>query len=178
MKIFDMQTDLISYKYPLLKIIVCLFMYPVLLFRNHIFHITNKWLNLAFTIVSVILVIGGVLCLYISVFEIFETYSNRKESKKGRRISPSKKLSIEEIVDIARRDDIVEIEIVCDGAIVKIGASSDAKPSKYVFFDKRYYIGVQEYDTIEAFQERMVDLQNNGYIDVLSIDGVPVAKMK
>lgn len=67
MKIFNIQTDLISYKYPLFKIIVCLFMYPILLFRNRIFGITNKWLDLVFTIVTAIFVIGGgavFLCFY------------------------------------------------------------------------------------------------------------------
>lgn len=118
------------------------------------------------------------LCFYVSIIELYYTHSNRKDSNKTINIQTTKKLSVEEIVNMARRDDIVEIETVQDGAIVKIGASADIKPSTYVFFDKRYYIGKQEYDTIESFQERLTDLADNGNFDVLSIDGVPVEKVK
>ena len=80
MKLFEVQTDLTSYTYPVVKIIICLAVISLSLLRNRIFQFSNTWVNVTVTLLCFVLTIAGILCLYISVGEVFHTSTNRKNA--------------------------------------------------------------------------------------------------
>ena len=82
MKIFEAQKNLTSYNYPLIKILICILLVAVCLFRNRLCDISVRWLEICLSVVAVAVTIPPILCVYISCGELMETYYNRKERKK------------------------------------------------------------------------------------------------
>ena len=82
MKIFELQTKGTRYTYPLIKIIVSLLIIFFGIFRNRIFTISIVWLNILVTLIFLVAGVAAVLCIYISVGELFYVRKNRKEIKK------------------------------------------------------------------------------------------------
>lgn len=82
MKIFTMQKDLTSYRYPLIKIVICILLLAVCIFRNRLIDISVRWLEICLSVVAFAVTIPAILCVYISCGELMETYYNRKERKK------------------------------------------------------------------------------------------------
>ena len=85
MKIFEVQKNLTSYRYPLIKIVICILLVAVCLFRNRLFDISVRWLEICLSVVAFAVTIPAILCVYISCGEMMETYYNRKERKKKRK---------------------------------------------------------------------------------------------
>ena len=74
---------------------------------------------------------------------------------------------------MTNENDILEIELLLEGNIVKIGVSSDYDYRKRPeFFDKRYYIGDTEYLSPAEFSHAFAKLSNQTLQTVLRIDGV------
>ncbi len=82
MKLFELQTDMTSYAYSVVKIIICLTVIIFSILRNRIFQFSNTWLNAIVTLLCFVLTIASILCLYISVGEVFHTRANRKNTNK------------------------------------------------------------------------------------------------
>ena len=59
---------------------------------------------------------------------------------------------------------------------MQIGASSACKANSAVFFDRRFYIGENEYLTIEKFKEELLKYAVDNEIYVATIDGVKAEK--
>ena len=78
MKIFTMQKDLTSYRYPLIKIVICILLVAVCLFRNRLFDISVRWLEICLSVVAFAVTIPAILCFYISCGEWLETCYNGK----------------------------------------------------------------------------------------------------
>jgi len=171
-KLFEVQTNLTTYKYPIVKILICLTIIILSLVRNMIFQISNPWINAAITLLCFVLAMPSFLCIYISVGELFIAYENRKN--KNCRASDLKQLTIEAVAKIVSENDIVEIEVCINNKIVKIGASADCKYTSSVFEDKLYYISSSEYETVELFTEALVELFPQGTMPVSKIDGLPL----
>lgn len=171
MKIFEPQTNLTSYAYPITKILTCLATIVISIERDHIYRIQNTWLNVIVTLICLVLTLAGAMCIYISAGELFYVHENRKKAD----VDPSKakQLSIETIEKIVSENDIVEIEVYTGNKTIKIGASADCKYSSSVFEDKLYYIAKTEYQTIEQFTEALAELFPQKSVPVLKIDDLP-----
>ncbi len=170
-KLFKLQTDLKSFKYPVLKIIICLSVIAVSIFRNSIFQVGNGWINIIVILLCLAFTLASILCLYISVGEIFHTYVNRK--KENCQFSKIKQLTIGTISEIVSQNDIVEIKVRKDEKTIKIGASADCEYTSSVFKDKLFYLSSSEYETVEQFTEALLELFPEGNVPVLEIDGLP-----
>lgn len=172
MKLFEVQTDLTSFTYPVVKILICMSVIIFSIVRNQIFRFSSSWANAVVSILCFVLTIISILCLYISVGELFHTASNRRNTY----YHPLdvKQLTIAAVTKIVSENDIVEIEVCTDDKTIIIGASSECKYSSSVFEDKLFYISSSEYDTIELFTEALIDLFPNGIIPVSKIDGLPL----
>ena len=154
------------------KIIIFL---PVIVFclvRNQIFRFSNPWANFAVTLLCFVLTIVSILCLYISIGELFDTYENRKHT--NYQSTDAEQLTIEAVTKIVSENDIVEIEVCTDNQTIKIGASSDCKYSSSIFTDKLFFISSSEYETIEQFTEALNELFPEGIIAVSKIDDLPL----
>ena len=79
-------------------------------------------------------------------------------------------IPIDKVISLSEENDIIEFMIIADDKKIKMGASSDYEYNK--FFDKRYYIGKQEYENIAEFRERVQEISDTGTLKVVSIDGV------
>ena len=172
MKLFELQTDLTSFTYPVVKTIICLSVILFSIVRNRIFSFSSAWANVVVTIVCFVLTIVSILCLYISIGELFHTHSNRMNI--NYQPLDVKRMTIEAVIKIVCENDIVEIEVSTDNKTIKIGASSECKYSSSIFEDKLFYISSSEYDTIELFKEALIDLFPKGIIPVSRVDGLPL----
>lgn len=172
MKLFEVHTDLTSFTYPVVKIIICLSVIILSFARNRYFRFSNPWIEFGVALLCFVLLVASILCLYISVGELFHTCANRKNI--NNQPSDVKQLTIEAVTKLVSENDIVEIEVYTDEKAIKIGSSADCKYSSSVFTDKLFYISSSEYDTIELFAAALVNLFPNGMIPVSKIDGLPL----
>lgn len=171
MRLFEVQKDLTSYTYPVVKIIISLSVIVLSLLRNRIFQFSNSLVNVTVTLFCCILTIASILCLYISVGEAFHTSTNRKNA--NYQSSEIRPVTIGVISKIVSENDIVEIEACKNNKIIKIGASADCEYSSSVFKDKLFYISGSEYKTVELFAEALLELFPDGIVPVLKIDDLP-----
>lgn len=79
MKIFEMQQGLTSYKYPIIKLLICTVLVLVCIFRRSLFVITIKWLDICVSVLATALCIAALLCIEISCCEMLQVYINRKK---------------------------------------------------------------------------------------------------
>lgn len=172
MKLFELQTHLTSFTYPVVKIIICLSVIILGLVRNRIFRFSHSWANAAVTILCFVLTMVSILCLYISIGELFHTHANRKNI--NYQCSDAKQLTIEAVTKIVSENDIVEIEVFIDNKPIKIGASAECKYTSSIFENKLFYISSSEYKTIEQFTEALIELFPKGIIPVSKIDDLPL----
>ena len=87
-----------------------------------------------------------------------------------------KTFKMEYVISLVEKNDIVEIEIKTQGQVIRIGASSDCKQGSSVFFDKRFYIGEEEYETLDLFEKALSHYAANGELRVITIDGIKVER--
>ena len=88
------------------------------------------------------------------------------------------KTTIDDIRKLVTRDSIIEILILTTDGVVKIGASADNLFNSSTFFDKRYYIEEMEFIECEDFIRELRRFTIDRIVNVLSIDGIPVNKVK
>ena len=81
MKLFELQTKLTSYTYPLIKITFSLLIILLSIFHDEFFTISIAVLNFMATLLCLIATIASILCIYISVGELFYVRENRKAKK-------------------------------------------------------------------------------------------------
>jgi len=172
MKLFEVQTKLTSFTYPVVKIVICLSVIILSLARNRIFRFSNSWANAVVTLLCFVLTMASILCLYISIGELFHTRANRKNI--NYQFSDVKQLTIEAVTKIVSENDIVEIEVCANNKTIKIGASAECKYTSSIFEDKLFYISSSEYETIELFTEALIELFPKGIIPVIKIDDLPL----
>ena len=171
MKLFEVQTDMTSFAYPVVKIIICLTVIIFSILRNRIFQFSNAWLNAIVTLLCFLLTIASILCLYVSVGEVFHTSANRKNT--NYQFSEIKQMTIGTITKIVSENDIVEIDVCKDKKVIKIGARADCEYASSVFKDKLFYISSSEYESIDQFVNALLELFPKGSVPVLKIDDIP-----
>ena len=86
--------------------------------------------------------------------------------------SDAERIAFSAIMKLLSENDILELELLHNGAVLKIGVSSDydhrRKPE---FFDKRYYIEETEYLSPAEFSCAFASLSTQTMLTVLRIDG-------
>ena len=75
------------------------------------------------------------------------------------------------VAALAEENDIVELRLLHGSRTVTAGSSSDYTPQKG-FFDKRYYVGSKEMETIDDFRRALEPYAPGSTVTVLTIDGV------
>ena len=175
-KFFSLQTDMTGYAYPLTKIAVSLLIIIFSIFRNRLFEIHMKPLNIAFSVVCVMATLAAILCIYIAVPEVYYVSKNRKAKNKDSKSVQTVPFELGRILSLVKENDIIEFEIKSNNSIVKLGASSDSKHGSSHFFDKRFYIEEWEYINAEEFEKELLKYAEGGKIDVIKVDGIKAEK--
>ena len=78
---FSMNKTIRSYWYPSIKIIICLFILIILVFRNRIFANQSNLFQLLIPVIALILCICAILAIYVSIAEIIFIHYRRKDRK-------------------------------------------------------------------------------------------------
>lgn len=174
MDIFHIDSNLKSYIYPAVKIFIFVLILLVLINRGHIIHIDNKIVNIIIGVLCTIVGIVCIYCTYISAFELFEVHGSRTKTVNiyTEAIERSEVYSTDEIVSLVKNNDIIEIRIISNDKIIKIGSSSDCKVGSSKFFNKLFYVDKKEFIKIEDFRDTIQLYSDSGQITVITIDGV------
>lgn len=171
-KIFEVNNELKSYTFPVIKILLCLVLFFILFNRDKLFPFADKHLSVVATILSLALVVICIFCTYVSIAEMIELHDRRVDNQRNIEKLDCKQYSIENIVSLIEKEDILEVQIKVQQEIVKIGCISDNNWSTNKFFDKVYYCDGTEYESIEAFRKVIHAYTTDGMLDVISIDGI------
>ena len=157
-----------------MKIIVSFALIVFVIFRDNLFVISSALINFAITFLCVAVTIFSILCIYISAFELYYVRENRRKPNLENLLT--KPFPLERVISLVKENDIIEFEIKTNDAVLKIGAGSDCKISDSVFFDKRFFIGKDEYSTSAEFEKELFQYCTNGTINVITIDGIKADK--
>ena len=168
-KLFALQTNLTSATYPMVKMIIALLVIVLAFVISMHFTMSVTWVDFAIRLICVVSTLASVLRIYISIGELIVVRENKKDSSKAQL---GKTFKMEYVISLIEKNDIVEIEIKMQGQVIRVGASSDCKAGSSVFFDKKYYIGDDEYETLELFEKALPRYATNGELRVISIDGI------
>lgn len=172
--LFNMRSandELTSYKCPVIKVLFYVVWWTMWLCRGYVFNYDSIAKEIIDYIVSALMLPVMAACPSIALAEMIFVYENKETEKKLKR-KKAYDMPVDKIVSLSEENDIIEFMIVTDDKRIKIGASSDCENNGFTFFDKRYYIGKQEYENIAEFRERVQEISDNGTIKVVSIDGV------
>lgn len=87
--------------------------------------------------------------------------------------SDAEQIAVSALLKLMSENDILEIDLLINENVVKIGVSSDYDRRKTPeFFDKRYYIRETEYLSPADFSQAFSKLSSQAIQTVLQIDGV------
>ncbi len=180
MKLFASQKALKSYLIPAVKIIICVAIILLSIYRNKLYIFLDIKLEGFFEIFEkiVFLIIGivSIWTIYMSMIKIYYIHEDRKKmiEKDNAKFLKGKTYSLNEIVLLLEKNDIIEIKIKAGEKIFEIGSSSDCKAGSNNFFDKRFYMENVEYKNLDTVIDELKGYAENGYITVISIDEVTV----
>ena len=175
-KLFELQTNLTNYTYPLTKIVVSTLIILFSIFRNSLFVISSNPLNFLVKLLCLIAMLASVLCIYIAVGELFYVYKNRKAKQGDVEFAKTTAFDLERVINLVKENDIIEFEIKTTSGIITAGSSSDCKVGDSVFFDKRFYIKENEYLTVDEFEKEILRYMIDGKLNVIAIDGIKAEK--
>lgn len=163
------------YIFPILKIIFFSLLIVLLINRNYLVRINSYFWNTVFSIVCFIIVILLSLCIYLAVGEIILLSERRAKANMDTEtiISYCKYFSVDHVLSLIELNDIIEISIISNNRIIKIGASSDCCPGSSEFFNKSYFINDMDNVTIEYLCETINNFSVNGKVCVVAIDDEP-----
>lgn len=122
------------------------------------------------------IIFTGMFFLIVLPGEFGDVYDNTRPFNPDK--DRGKKYSLNTVINMIKKNDIIEFKIIVDNQFVNIGASSDYLNSNNSFFDKSYYINDIEFNDIEEFQERVSLFCKKEKLSVYSIDGVRQATKK
>ncbi|MBQ6877731.1 MAG: hypothetical protein IJO22_04950 [Oscillospiraceae bacterium] len=166
-KIFPKDT----YTFPVIKIIVCVLLWPAVWFRRNFYDVSieTEFIGIIIRLAlwySIPVAIGSIL-------EIRETYQkNHKKAKTTKKKTKTKELSIADIIKLSEKNDIIEIKAIINDEYILLGSSSECKTIGYEFYNKIYYIEEKEFETIESFENELKMLFPDNSVEVAKIDGV------
>lgn len=174
MKLFRCDKKIETYKFPAIKIVLCSLLVVLLISRNYLIYINNSLWKTIIDIVCFQVVILSILCIYLSVGEIILLNERKKEGKINieNDRKHSKTYSVDYILSLLEKNDIVEISILSKDQIIKLGASSDCYPGRSHFYNKNYYVNNKNDITIEELRGIINNYSTKGKVCIIAIDGV------
>lgn len=174
MRIFKCDENQKSYVYSILKILVCVILIIITVNRKRFIQCENLFSDIIIGVVSVLVVVASLLCIYTSVAEMILIHENKEHNKKDMvySITNSTEYHVNDIVSLLVSNDIIDIEIVLNDGIINIGSASDCHVSDSQFFDKVYYFNDEEFTSLDDFRVKLISISPNGYIKVVAIDGI------
>ncbi|MBR2615633.1 MAG: hypothetical protein IKC69_03030 [Clostridia bacterium] len=176
MKLLKPNFDRDSYRVPIIKIVLCCIVIGLCCTRNSFLKIDNLLLSFLLTVVSLFLLIISILSISTATTEIIAL----KERRDYNRLDPKEAYekgvdySLNEILALLKSNEVVEILIVFEKKIVKVGSSAESKPGVSELFNKVYYFkDISCTVSPEEIEKRIEPYGQNGKYRVFSIDGVP-----
>ena len=167
---FELNPNTNSLIVPITKILLCVVLMIVFFYRDRIFPISNKVLDMALVIIFTCV---SILIIYISIAEIIELHYKSKDSQVSSKKSDIFNISKEEILDLLDKNDCMDITVLNDDNIIHIGVASDNHAGDSAYFGKMYYIDTEFYETCESFEETIEQLSDGSdYLRVIMIDDV------
>ena len=167
---FHVNSELKSYRYPIIKILVCLLLIVLTVVGLNFLYTERVILNFVFSLVRAGAVLVFVFCISISFAEMVIIGDRSAETKIAQR-KFADVYSIDQIRALAEKNDIVEIVILFHGKTVKLGSSAECKNGSATFFNKRFYVGDKEFAEIDSFVREVQNYAECGKYTVVSIDG-------
>lgn len=172
MNVFKCNENLKSYTYPIVKILISVLIILVTINSSRFIPIdqTKIFMESSIRIISVGFVVSSIMCIYISASEMILIHENRKSKVLLR--SVSKEYSIDELVSMVEKNDIIEIEIFVNNNLSKVGSSCNSYRYDSNLTDKLYYIDKNEFIDINEFKSSLFLYSINGKVAVHAIDGI------
>lgn len=170
---FSMDETIHSYWYPIIKIIICLFILVIWFLINRIFADQSNLLQLLMTIISLIVCLCSILAIEVSICEIISIQDRSNDKKEQLHSSDYKTVdaSIDQILDLFKNNDCMDIKLLFDSKIVHIGVASDNNVKDNIFFNKVYYIENEEFETLKPFEDALVRLKHSEkHLKIIEID--------
>lgn len=146
--------------------------------RNLLFSVNDTTISTIFSIIAGLIGIVSILGIYVNIAKVFSIYEKRNRTMIDRRKLEGEVKTIEEVLSLLEKNDIIEILITTDTELIVFGTSSNSKQSDSFFFDKQFYFQEYENVSVEFIENRLKDVSDNGCVKVVSIDGVPVCPPK
>ncbi len=183
MKFFKVNLGLKSMKLPLFRIVISILLFVLCYNRNRIIPTENKILTSLGTVVTVGVIVIGFYCIFISVTEIIEMKSKKKDPSD---LPPFEKRdwTTEKLFSFLEESDIIDIVVEHAGSRLKIGTKSDYGrtnrfSSEKSFFDKCYYIEEAEYEKLSDFIEQFQTVIQADVVTILyvGIDDMPLDRL-
>ena len=176
---FGVNETIHSYWYPLIKIVICLFFLTITFFINRIIVTDSNLLRIIMTIIAFIILICSILAIYVSIGEMIIIHDKNSNTKEQMQHCEYKTVdaSIDQVLDLLRNNDCMDIKVLIDSRIVHIGSASDNNVKDNIFFNKAYYIYDNWYETVEPFAKALTRLSifdNN--LKIIEIDGLSPLK--
>lgn len=180
LKWFEFNRDVKTYKFPILKICVCSL---VMLLLIAIFPVRKALSSFWDDAIGVLSALVGFLCIFciaLSFCEIISVSENREIEKLDKKtaLAKSKTFLLDDVLSLLKSNDIIDILIFSNEQFIKIGSSSESVRGSSRFFNKRYYLGDEEFESFEDFSEILRSHSQNDSLCVVTIDGLPVTKKK
>lgn len=137
-KLFSFQDGLTSFTYPVVKIVISLALLISAMLCARIVDFSNPLANLAFKVLYCAFAMACILCLIISIREFFSVISNRKSAHASPR--DGKALTIQAVVELVSRHDIIDIEACRSNKTIKLGSSAESEYRGAPLKNKLFYI--------------------------------------
>lgn len=173
---FKCDESITSYTRPIFKIICCCILIVLLINR---WDFNNSYINVFLTVVGFVVMILAILRIYLSFAEMLLLHERRTEAKIGinKAMKYSEEYTVENIISILGKNDIVDILILVKNQIIKLESSSENFPESSEFINKKYSID-EHFVELEEIKEKLTAFTVNDKICVISIDGLPPSKTK
>lgn len=172
MSIFKLSVEGTSYKWPLIKLMVCISILVVIFFRKTIISAGEYAIILALNVICGVLMFPLILCILISIIEFGYVFNNKRKNRISLDVSVLPIRKIQDIVNMVQNNDIIEVVICVNGNIVSVGSSAELNRWSGKFFNKAYYIGQMEYLSVEEFSVALREGIGTDTVHVYTIDGI------
>lgn len=82
-------------------------------------------------------------------------------------------LEIDKVLYVMDLEPIVDFEISYNSEFFNVGSASNGDYAHDYFYDKKYYIGTEQFESIEPVKEYLSKISQDGiHVDIVSVDGV------
>ena len=164
--------------YPFLKILICIGFNTAVFTRRNWLKINNQTVSTIIDCALITVCLINIYVVSISIIQLILFHERKtKTVVKKDEIDNQKWIECDKILELIKKNDILDVRINTIEGIKNIGSTSDNNLDSSVFFNKCYYIEEEIFDSYVLFSEKIIDLSVNQQICVLSIDGLPPQKI-